>query len=107
MFKITIEETKSVPQIRNESVLAEERHYTDTELDNHSWMSDEDKRTSVKKVYTPQEVVSTKEVETKVFEQTVEALDLKAVIFAVNKVPDRIMYNPNNPIIPPQVFPRE
>lgn len=85
MFKITIEETKLVPQIRNESVLAEERHYTDKELDNHNWMSDEDKRNSVKKVYAPREVAGSREVETKVFEQTVESLDLKAVIAAVNK----------------------
>lgn len=96
MFKITIQEVKEVPIMRNESVLAEERHYTDAEINsNHQYMRDEDRSTYKKKVYTPQEIPGTREVETKVFEQTVETLNLQAVIFAVNNIPEKIMYDPN------------
>lgn len=106
-FRITIHEVRLVPFEKEESTLLEKRHYTDAEIDgSHRWMRDSDKAGYTKELFSPHIVKSTKEVEAKVFEQIVQELDLKAVIFAVNKVPDRIMYDPNTPSKVPQVIPK-
>lgn len=85
-FKIVIEETKTVPCTLRPDDLVEERHYTDNEIQkDHRYMNEGDRATYKKKIYKTSEIPGNKEVTTKVFEQVVEQLDLKAVIGSINK----------------------
>lgn len=86
-FKITIEETRQVSKTEMESYLLEERPLTDIEVeeDYSTYYRDSAKERQMKKIYGRQEVQTSREVETKIYEQVVDTLDLKAVIGAVNK----------------------
>lgn len=86
-FRITVHRIEEVETHGSISDLIEERHYTDKEInESHNWMRGDDaKKDYLKKVYSARPVTNLKEVETKIFEQTIEGMDVTRVILAVNE----------------------
>lgn len=90
MFEITIKEKSKTRQIvRGEHTIVDRRPYTDAELKDSSFYmsSDNGKKGETKPIYgyapdREQDV----ETEREILRQTVETLDLSAVIRAVNKL---------------------
>ena len=84
-FKITIYKTVKRFYEGTKEQLLEERHYTDQEInDRYNYIAQKDTEKYTKKIYTPVPALLHTDIETKVLEQIVETLDLKAVIRAVN-----------------------
>lgn len=86
-FMVTITEVDLVELDTTETAVAEERHYTDEEIqESHRWMGgSESKEKYMKKIYKDVISVAFKTNEKKVFEQTVSELDIRKVVNAVNE----------------------
>lgn len=90
-YKITISKIETVTKIkRGEYCVVNERLITQAEIDEANYHDKQtllsDKGFPMKREYGyPGNVEYTENVDTKVFEQTVDALDVKAVIGAINK----------------------
>jgi len=82
-YKIEITQIMEREYLGEESILLAERHYTDTELDDYERRRP-DMATYTKKVYGSKPTIEVKETKTKVYEQTITDLNIKAVIGAIN-----------------------
>lgn len=86
-YKITIVKISTWEYQANQEMLAEERHYTDTELDKeHNWMRQQDRTDLMKKIYKQTIATKTTSENKEIYEQVVEELDLPKVILAINKL---------------------
>lgn len=88
MFEITIKEIKTVTKlVRGEHTVIDERPYTDDELSDCGMYRAAGKDGETKRVYgyAPDREEDVK-IDREIFSQTVEDLDLPAVIKAINKI---------------------